>query len=88
MSEGAVPLAAAAAALQVELGARGFALEPRAFAAHLTLGRARAPSPQPELAGRPLSPAPRLDVRALSLMLSRSTGTGARYETLERFPLE
>ena len=68
------------AELERGLRARGFALDERAFAAHVTLARRIA---------IPVPPAPMAEVRwrADQYVLARSeTGTG-RYSILERWPL-
>jgi 2'-5' RNA ligase len=64
--------------------AAGFPAEPRAFRAHLTLGRWRERAPRPELPPADLGPA-RLDT--LVLFRSDLRPGGAVYEPLARFPL-
>lgn len=64
--------------------AAGFPPEPRAFRAHLTLGRWRERGPRPELPPADLGPA-RLDT--LVLFRSDLRPGGAVYEPLVRFPL-
>jgi len=75
-------LAALVEGLRRELEVSGFALERRAFAAHITLIRkARVPA-------MPLEPpAVHWPVREFVLVRSRSEREGSRYEALERFPL-
>jgi 2'-5' RNA ligase len=76
------PLAALAADLKSLLIEKGFELEQRAFAAHVTLIRkARAP--------RTLPPLPPLDWPVEEFVLVRSTlsDEGSSYDVLERFPL-
>ncbi len=79
-------LPAALAALVGELHAalkdRGFVLEDRPFAAHVTLLRkARAPNALP--------PLPKLEwpVNEMLLVRSRTSPKGSTYEAVERFPL-
>lgn len=64
------------------LKADGFVLEERPFAAHITLLRK---------AGKPATLAPLPPVswpaREITLVRSRPSSTGSRYEILERFPL-
>jgi 2'-5' RNA ligase len=76
------PLQDLAAQLHQALAEDAFTLEKRAFAAHITLLRkASLPRSLPEL--------PLLHWPADEFVLVRSTptGTGSRYETLERFRL-
>jgi 2'-5' RNA ligase len=76
------PLARLAADLHAALGAAGFTLEARAFAAHVTLLRkARAP--------RVLPPLPPLawHVEAFTLVASTLSSDRSRYERLESFAL-
>jgi RNA 2',3'-cyclic 3'-phosphodiesterase len=76
-------LAALVQALAGALRARGFTLERRSFAAHVTLLRkARAVRELPAL--------PRLDwpVREFSLVRSTLDAKGSRYEIVARFPLD
>lgn len=76
------PLARLASDLHAALAAAGFTLEPRPFAAHVTLLRkARAP--------RALPPLPPLawPVDAFTLVASSLSGGGSRYEQLEAFEL-
>ena len=76
------PLAALAADLKSALMREGFALEQRAFEAHVTLIRkASAPRALPVL--------PALDWPVDEFVLVRSTlsNVGSSYEVLERFPL-
>jgi RNA 2',3'-cyclic 3'-phosphodiesterase len=76
------PLAALAADLKGLLVREGFALEQRAFAAHVTLIRkARAPRALPAL------PALEWPVEEFALVRSQLSNEGSRYEVLERFAL-
>jgi 2'-5' RNA ligase len=71
-----------ATALAAELAAAGVAVEPRAFAAHITLARrCRGPFPS-----EPIGPYD-WRVEALSLMRSYTERNGARYVEMERWPL-
>ena len=77
-----VSLGTLAEGLRSELEASGFALERRAFAAHVTLIRkARAPAAPLE------PPAVQWPVREFVLVRSMPASEGASYEVLERFPL-
>lgn len=69
--------------LHFELFRAEFILEPRPFAAHVTLLRkARRPRSLPDL------PAVDWPVREFLLVRSTATSDGSTYEILERFPLE
>ncbi len=76
------PLGRLAAQLHAVLRGRGFALEDRPFAAHLTLVRK---------AGRPaaIPPLPPVDwpVEEFVLARSQTLPAGSQYEILDRFPL-
>lgn len=93
---GADALLALAHAVRRELETRGFPLERRDFAAHLTLARSPDGGPQPALEKATLPPSPPVPVDAIALIRSelgriRTQGPGpiaARYEALERFFLE
>lgn len=76
------PLAALARSLGEALTDRGFRLERRPFAAHITLLR-KASAP------RRLPPLPRLEWPVTEFSLVRSTldAKGSRYEVVERFRL-
>jgi 2'-5' RNA ligase len=75
-------LARLAQALGAELGAAGFALERRPFAAHVTLIRkARGAGPLPEL--QPVA----WPVAEFVLVRSLLSSAGSRYQQLERFAL-
>jgi 2'-5' RNA ligase len=80
--EAPAPLEALVKALQLELYRDEFFLERRPFAAHVTLVRkARKPAslaPLPEV---------RWPVDEFLLVRSRTSGQGAVYEPVERFPL-
>jgi RNA 2',3'-cyclic 3'-phosphodiesterase len=81
-NETPVPLAALAADLKSALMREGFALEQRAFEAHVTLIRkAHAPRALPAL--------PALDWPVEEFVLVRSTlsSEGSSYDVIERFPL-
>lgn len=84
---GLEPLARIAAALRAGLEARGFALEKREYAGHLTLARSREARPQPGLEAASLPESPRMEVVELSLIRSRLQATGAEHEALWRCPL-
>lgn len=74
--------------LHVACQTQGFAVEKRAFAPHLTLGRVVAPLAGPLLL--PLQPegtAPSLEVRSFALMRSELLPSGARYTRLGDYPL-
>ena len=76
------PLARLAADLHAALAAAGFALEPRPFAAHVTLLRkARAPR------SLPLLPPLAWPVDAFTLVASSLSAGGSRYEQLKAFEL-
>ena len=80
-SETPAPLAALATDLAAGLRAARFALDGRAFAAHVTLARGASP---PSV----LPPVPRLDwpVREFVLVRSRPSRKGSAYEIVRRFP--
>lgn len=69
--------------LHAALQRAGFTLEPRPFAAHVTLVR-KAPKPT---AIEPL-PAVAWPVRDFTLVRSRVSSKGSTYEIVERFPLD
>ncbi|HUG76734.1 MAG TPA: RNA 2',3'-cyclic phosphodiesterase [Burkholderiales bacterium] len=76
------PLARLAADLHAALAAAGLALEPRPFAAHVTLLRkARAPRALPDL------PSLSWPVDAFTLVASTLSSDGSRYEQLQSFAL-
>jgi 2'-5' RNA ligase len=79
-SQPPAPLIELQAALAANLASRGFALEERAFAAHLTLARKTA---------KALSPAsiPAIGLQATDLALVLSEAGTGRYTTLESWPL-
>ena len=66
--------------LAAHLGARGFALEPRPFAPHVTLVR-KVARPLREVAFEPVA------WRVTDFALVRSSLRTGRYETLRRWPL-
>lgn len=70
-------------ALHGRLAERGFALEERPFAAHVTLVR-KAPRGGGTL---PALPGVRWPAREFVLVRSSPAGSGSRYDVLERFPL-
>jgi 2'-5' RNA ligase len=81
-NETPAPLAALAAELKSLLTGEGFALEERAFAAHITLIRkARAPRALPPL------PALAWPVEEFVLVRSQLSNEGSSYQVLERFAL-
>jgi 2'-5' RNA ligase len=81
-NETPAPLARLAAELNGLLMKEGFALEARAFAAHVTLIRkARAPRALPEL------PALEWPLEEFVLVRSQLSNEGSSYEVLERFAL-
>jgi 2'-5' RNA ligase len=68
------------AGLAANLASRGFVLEERPFAAHLTLARKIAkPLPQASI--------PAIEIGAKELALVRTEAGTGRYTTLERWPL-
>jgi len=80
------PLAALAAAVERGVVAAGCAPEPRAFRAHLTLGRVREGAAPPSLAAPAVPPAG-FDVTEAVLFASELHPSGSRYTPLERIPL-
>jgi len=68
--------------LQRELQRAGYVLEPRPYAAHVTLLRG---APRP----RELRPLPKVEwpVDEFTLVRSTNAAKGSVYEVLERFPL-
>ena len=91
IDEGAAALVELAAKVEGACEQHGFPPESRPFHAHLTLGRARRPTPNPPLAatiegmaGADLGEA-RVD--RILLMKSRLTPRGAQYEVLEEYLL-
>jgi 2'-5' RNA ligase len=82
--EGAEPLAALAGEVDGALAALGIPREARAFAAHVTLGRAREPRRNVALAEALARPVEfgRLPVTRLSLMRSELQPGGSRYTEL------
>lgn len=87
--EGAAPAAMLARRVDDALVALGFAPEPRAFAAHVTLGRVRAPRSNPRLAEALAGGATfgRQRVDRLTLMRSELSRGGARHSELATAPL-
>jgi 2'-5' RNA ligase len=89
VTAGGAGLLALHGALDAALVARGFPGEPRAFHAHVTLARARAPRGAGGLAGV-LGAGPEFGevrVTALHLMRSELDPRGARYSVLAEAPL-
>jgi 2'-5' RNA ligase len=87
IDEGSAALVELAAKVEGACEQHGFPSESRPFRAHLTLGRARRPAPNPPLAsaiegmaGADLGEAA---VDRILLMESRLTPRGAQYEVLE-----
>jgi 2'-5' RNA ligase len=91
ISAGGETLASLAAAVDEALEALGFAREARPFAAHVTLGRVRAPRRDPVLAEALAAGLQRrfgrLVVDRLTLMRSDLSPHGARYTPLDSWPL-
>lgn len=91
MGEGARPMAELAARVDGALAALGFPRETRDFAAHVTLGRVRAPHRDPDLAAALAAGARsefgRVRVARVSLMRSDLSARGARYTVLAACPL-
>lgn len=79
--------------LAVELAARGFPPEERAYSPHLTLARVRSPLTSDELArldrfvhAPVVDPAP-IPATSLDVMKSELARSGARYTKLRQYPL-
>ncbi len=89
VDEGAAQAATLARRVDEALVALGFAPEPRAFAAHVTLGRVRAPRANPRLAEALAASGTfgRQRVDRLVLMRSQLSPRGARYTELAAAPL-
>jgi 2'-5' RNA ligase len=89
LDEGAAPAAALARRVDQALVALGFAPEPRPFAAHVTLGRVRAPRANPRLAEALAESGAfgRQRVDRLVLMHSQLSPRGPRYTELATAPL-
>lgn len=91
ITAGATELAVLAARVEEALAPLGFDRETRAFSAHVTLGRVRAPRRDPRLvcalerAGS--AEFGRFEVDRLWLMRSELSPLGARYTPLESWPL-
>jgi 2'-5' RNA ligase len=83
LNQGNEPFAQLAASLEASLAKRGFEPEGRDFAAHLTLGRVRAPGHDwtSELiaAGAPEGPAARFGVEAIAVVESTLSRGGSIY---------
>ncbi len=92
IEQGAAELTDLAAKVEQACARHGFELERRAFKAHLTLGRARRPAPNPGLAAaiEKLAAADLGDARVdrILLMKSRLSPRGAEYSVLEEHPLD
>jgi RNA 2',3'-cyclic 3'-phosphodiesterase len=88
IDEGAAATATLASHVDRVLAPLGFPPEGRAFSAHVTLGRVRAPRPNPRLAEALSGGAfGRQRVDRLSLMRSELSPRGARYTELAAMPL-
>jgi RNA 2',3'-cyclic 3'-phosphodiesterase len=89
VDEGAAQAATLARRVDEALVALGFSPEPRVFAAHLTLGRVRAPRADPRLAEALAAGGifGRQRVDRLALMRSQLSPRGARYTELAAAPL-
>lgn len=92
IDEGAAALVGLAAKVEQACELHGFEPERRPFRAHLTLGRARRPAPNPglaaaieELADADLGEA---GVDRMLLMKSQLTPRGAHYDVLEEYLLD
>jgi 2'-5' RNA ligase len=77
------PLQDLATQLHQALAEDAFTLEKRAFAAHITLLRKASLPPQ----SLPVLPPLRWPAHEFALVRSTPSGSGSRYETLQRFPL-
>lgn len=87
-SDGAAQLVSLAQAISAADAQLGFPVEARAFVAHLTLARLKAPRDvRALLAALVLPAALSFEVQALSLMRSHLDERGARYAELARVPL-
>lgn len=86
-TDGASSLCTLAEAVSVEIDSLGHAPEPRAFKPHLTVARSKRPGPQRATVEALSSVSVSTTVRELVLMRSH-LGANARYEALERFPLQ
>ena len=88
IDDGAAATATLASHVDRVLGPLGFPPEGRVFSAHVTLGRVRAPRPNPRLAEALRDGAfGRQRVERLSLMRSELSPHGARYTELAAVPL-
>jgi 2'-5' RNA ligase len=88
VEEGAEAAAALAAGVDAALGRLGFEPEGRAFTAHITLGRVRAPRAQPRLTEALRGGIyGRQRVDHLSLMRSELSPRGARHTELAALPM-
>ncbi len=89
VDDGAAQAAALARRVDDALAALGFAREPRAFAAHVTLGRVRTPRANPHLAEALAASGTfgRQRVNRLVLLRSQLSPRGARYTELAAAPL-
>lgn len=90
-AEGAPAAGRLTAAVDEALAGVGFAREPRAFTAHVTLGRVREPRRNEALAAALAAGAHRdlgrVAVERVSLVQSRLSPSGARYTELRAQPL-
>jgi 2'-5' RNA ligase len=89
VAAGGAEAATLAARVDDALAALGFPREARPFAAHVTLGRVRAPRANPRLATALDAPEPfgRQRVARVCLMRSELSSRGARYTELAGLPL-
>lgn len=89
--QGAAAATALAARVDAALAPLGFPPEPRPFTSHVTLGRVRAPRPNPALAEALAAAADRAfgqaRVAAVALMRSQPSPAGSRYTELAALPL-
>jgi len=91
LSHGAEALAKLQTRVEAGLESLGFAREVRPFTAHLTLGRVRSPAHREQLAcaltSTPAEALGEMVLDRIDLMKSDLSVAGARYSTLQSFPL-